>query len=129
MDDRALVVVCGRVKFDDRARELGSAIDKECTGAGVEGCGLSARRIALVGNAVCIAVGLTDVRPPVLIAVRALDEEFVQDLTGGLGPLPPMKIHCGQLVEGALKNALDLGQVEGPDGKKALVLRGPPSIA
>jgi len=29
------------------------------------------------------------------------------DLTGDLGPLPPMKIHCGQLVEGALKNALD----------------------
>ena len=30
-----------------------------------------------------------------------------QDLTGDLGPLPPMKIHCGQLVEGALRNALD----------------------
>ena len=30
-----------------------------------------------------------------------------QDLTGDLGPLPPMKIHCGQLVEGALKNALE----------------------
>ena len=28
------------------------------------------------------------------------------DLSGDLGPLPPMKIHCGQLVEGALKNAL-----------------------
>lgn len=28
------------------------------------------------------------------------------DLTGELGPLPPMKIHCGQLVEGALRNAL-----------------------
>ncbi len=31
----------------------------------------------------------------------------VQELTGGLGPLPPMKIHCGQLVEGALRNALN----------------------
>jgi nitrogen fixation protein NifU and related proteins len=30
-----------------------------------------------------------------------------QQLTGGLGPLPPMKIHCGQLVEGALRNALE----------------------
>lgn len=30
-----------------------------------------------------------------------------QDLTGDLGPLPPMKIHCGQLVEGALRNALE----------------------
>lgn len=29
------------------------------------------------------------------------------DLTGDLGPLPPMKIHCGQLVEGALQKALD----------------------
>jgi nitrogen fixation NifU-like protein len=29
------------------------------------------------------------------------------ELTGNLGPLPPMKIHCGQLVEGALRNALD----------------------
>lgn len=30
-----------------------------------------------------------------------------QELTGDLGTLPPMKIHCGQLVEGALRNALD----------------------
>lgn len=29
------------------------------------------------------------------------------DLAGDLGALPPMKIHCGQLVEGALKNALN----------------------
>ena len=30
-----------------------------------------------------------------------------QDLAGDLGTLPPMKIHCGQLVEGALRNARD----------------------
>ena len=30
-----------------------------------------------------------------------------QDLAGDLGALPPMKIHCGQLVEGALQNALN----------------------
>ncbi|MEO1858194.1 MAG: iron-sulfur cluster assembly scaffold protein [Rubritalea sp.] len=30
-----------------------------------------------------------------------------QELSGELGALPPMKIHCGQLVEGALKDALD----------------------
>ena len=30
-----------------------------------------------------------------------------EDLGGALGPLPPMKIHCGQLVEGALRNALE----------------------
>ena len=29
------------------------------------------------------------------------------DLSGDLGALPPMKIHCGQLVEQALKSALD----------------------
>jgi nitrogen fixation NifU-like protein len=29
-----------------------------------------------------------------------------EDLASDLGPLPPMKIHCGQLVEGALRNAL-----------------------
>jgi nitrogen fixation protein NifU and related proteins len=37
-----------------------------------------------------------------------------QELTGGLGPLPPMKIHCGQLVEGALRNALDQDVVQAP---------------
>ncbi len=54
------------------------------------------------------------------IAVASMATELLKDktaeearglsaneLTGGLGPLPPMKIHCGQLVEGALKNALD----------------------
>src|SRR5215467_3394123 len=30
-----------------------------------------------------------------------------EDLAGELGPLPPMKIHCAQLVEGALRSALD----------------------
>lgn len=29
-----------------------------------------------------------------------------EQLTGDLGPLPPMKIHCAQLVEGALRSAL-----------------------
>ncbi len=31
------------------------------------------------------------------------------DLAGELGPLPPMKIHCAQLVEGALRSALEPG--------------------
>src|SRR5436305_12619590 len=30
-----------------------------------------------------------------------------EQLAGELGPLPPMKIHCAQLVEGALRSALD----------------------
>jgi nitrogen fixation NifU-like protein len=29
------------------------------------------------------------------------------ELSGELGPLPPMKIHCAELVEGALRSALD----------------------
>lgn len=32
-----------------------------------------------------------------------------EELAGGLGPLPPMKIHCAQLVEGALRSALEPG--------------------
>ncbi len=30
-----------------------------------------------------------------------------EELSAPLGPLPPMKIHCAQLVEGALKDALN----------------------
>jgi nitrogen fixation protein NifU and related proteins len=30
-----------------------------------------------------------------------------EELSAPLGPLPPVKIHCAQLVEGALRNALD----------------------
>jgi NifU-like protein involved in Fe-S cluster formation len=53
------------------------------------------------------------------IAVASMATEMIQgktpqealsmsggDLSEPLGPLPPMKIHCAQLVEGALKNAL-----------------------
>jgi len=29
------------------------------------------------------------------------------ELSGDLGPLPPMKIHCAELVEGALRSALE----------------------
>ena len=40
-----------------------------------------------------------------------------EDLTGDLGPLPPMKIHCGQLVENALKNALEGTTTESTAGE------------
>ncbi|MBK1835264.1 iron-sulfur cluster assembly scaffold protein [Roseibacillus ishigakijimensis] len=43
-----------------------------------------------------------------------------EDLTGDLGPLPPMKIHCGQLVENALKNALEGTSSESPSGGQTL---------
>lgn len=35
-----------------------------------------------------------------------------EDLAAPLGPLPPMKIHCAQLVEGALRSALG-GELSG----------------
>lgn len=36
------------------------------------------------------------------------------ELSGALGPLPPMKIHCGQMVEGALRAALDADSAASP---------------
>ena len=66
------------------------------------------------------------------IAVASLATELIQgktaaeamemkpeELSGELGPLPPMKIHCAELVQGALHDALSpesqaLGQEESP---------------
>ncbi len=45
-------------------------------------------------------------------SVEEARELSPDELTGELGPLPPMKIHCGQLVEGALQRALDGGESE-----------------
>lgn len=45
-----------------------------------------------------------------------------QDLAGDLGSLPPMKIHCGQLVEGALRNALDPTGASSPTPAKDTLL-------
>lgn len=45
-----------------------------------------------------------------LIAGRTPEEALRmsgEELSAPLGPLPPMKIHCAQLVEGALKSALE----------------------
>src|SRR5215204_3739025 len=47
-----------------------------------------------------------------LIAGKTIDEALTMsgsDLSAPLGPLPPMKIHCAQLVEGALRSALAPG--------------------
>jgi NifU-like protein involved in Fe-S cluster formation len=38
-----------------------------------------------------------------------------EELAGEFGPLPPMKIHCAQLVEGALRSALEPGVEDKPD--------------
>ena len=37
-----------------------------------------------------------------------------EELSAPLGALPPMKIHCAQLVEGALKQALDADTAKSP---------------
>jgi nitrogen fixation NifU-like protein len=42
---------------------------------------------------------------------EALDMSAAE-LSAPLGPLPPMKIHCGQMVEGALRAALDAENAE-----------------
>src|SRR6201982_819997 len=42
-----------------------------------------------------------------------------EELAGELGPLPPMKIHCAQLVEGALRSALDPEAAEQKSAKTA----------
>src|SRR5438094_463606 len=44
-----------------------------------------------------------------LIAGKTVEEALSmsgEELSAPLGPLPPMKIHCAQLVEGALRSAL-----------------------
>jgi NifU-like protein involved in Fe-S cluster formation len=45
-----------------------------------------------------------------------------EELAGELGPLPPMKIHCAQLVEGALRSALE---PEAAEAKPAPPASGP----
>ena len=45
-----------------------------------------------------------------------------EELAGELGPLPPMKIHCAQLVEGALRSAL----VPEPAEQKTEAASAPP---
>ncbi len=44
-----------------------------------------------------------------------------EEMAAPLGPLPPMKIHCAQLVEGALKNALGAPAPQAPAPARSLV--------
>jgi NifU-like protein involved in Fe-S cluster formation len=57
-----------------------------------------------------------------LIAGKTVDEALSMsgtDLSAPLGALPPMKIHCAQLVEGALRSALAPQTVPTPAPKPA----------
>ena len=50
-----------------------------------------------------------------LLAGKTIDEALAlqaDELSKPLGPLPPMKIHCGQMVEGALRQALEADNEE-----------------
>jgi nitrogen fixation NifU-like protein len=60
-----------------------------------------------------------------LIRGKTVEEALAlktEELAGELGPLPPMKIHCAQLVEGALRSALE---PDGNAGGKPPVPAGP----
>jgi nitrogen fixation NifU-like protein len=57
-----------------------------------------------------------------LIAGKTPEEALAmsgEELAAPLGPLPPVKIHCAQLVEGALRSALGSKAGEGTGGEPA----------
>jgi|SRR6516164_7432932 len=57
-----------------------------------------------------------------LIAGKTAEEALNlsgEELSAPLGPLPPLKIHCAQLVEGALRSALAPETVSGESGGTA----------
>lgn len=60
-----------------------------------------------------------------MIRGKTLDEAMKisgQEMAADLGPLPPMKIHCTELVEGALRSALSK---HSPSGQAAPVQNAP----
>jgi NifU-like protein involved in Fe-S cluster formation len=52
-----------------------------------------------------------------------------EELAGGLGPLPPMKIHCAQLVEGALRSALQPASEPQPAAERPNASETAPTLA
>jgi len=68
-----------------------------------------------------------------LIAGKTIDEALAlsdEDLSSQLGPLPPMKIHCAQLVEGALRSARSGGEsVVVPGGNVPSAATQAPSLS
>ncbi len=70
-------------------------------------------------TAIAVASVATD-----LIRGKTPDEALAlsgEELAAPLGALPPMKIHCAQLVEGALRNALS-GEAPAPQPAQAPTL-------
>ena len=68
-----------------------------------------------------------------LIAGKTVDEALQlsgEELAAPLGALPPMKIHCAQLVEGALRSALAPTEATIPvSGANTAPISAPPTAA
>jgi len=119
-------------EFEDRAREalvqpknVGEMIDADSVGTvGSPDCGDMLRMWLKFtekdGKKVIDRASFQAFGCQTAIAVASMATELLKgktpeearnlkpnELSGDLGPLPPMKIHCGQLVEQALKSALD----------------------
>ncbi|MEK0447582.1 MAG: hypothetical protein RLZZ399_2903 [Verrucomicrobiota bacterium] len=63
-----------------------------------------------------------------LVAGKTVEEALEMsgaDLSAPLGALPPMKIHCAQLVEGALRSALTQQKAEAPAVSPVLPEKAP----
>ena len=63
-----------------------------------------------------------------LLAGKTIDEARSmsgEELAAPLGALPPVRIHCAQLVEGALRNALEGRESTPPDENSAPAAKAP----
>lgn len=118
-----------------KPKNLGEMSDADAVGtAGSEGCGDMLRmwvkfRQDAQGRKVIDRATFQTFGCETAIAVASVATELVAgktvaealdlsgtDLASSLGALPPMKIHCAQLVEGALRSALEGSSAEGAPG-------------